>query len=190
MDAGFRKRLVGALVIVIFAVVVLPQILDGSGRIPERVTSIPVKPSKPDLSGLKKVDSQDITIPDLSQIDDGEPVELTEVEENNERIKETKTQGQTEIKDRTVEFDGNLVKAYAIQVGSFSKEEGAFSLRDQLRTQGYNVYTKTGYTKSGSALIQVLVGPIASKEDAYDISKKLENEPDVESPWVMKYQVK
>ncbi|MCJ8315225.1 MAG: SPOR domain-containing protein [Saccharospirillaceae bacterium] len=190
MDAGFRKRLIGATVIVIFAVVVLPQILDGEGRIPERVTNIPIKPEKPDLTSLAQIKPQALNVPDLSIITEGEPIELSEVADDSTRIKQTITQGQTQIKDRTVEFDGDLIKAYAIQVGSFSKEEGAFKLRDQLREKGYHVYTKTGYTKNNKVLIQVLVGPIISKEDAYDESKKLEKEPDVKSPWVMNYQVK
>ncbi|BCE02375.1 SPOR domain-containing protein [Marinicellulosiphila megalodicopiae] len=190
MDAGFRKRLVGALVIVIFAGVVLPQILDGSGRIPERVTNIPVIPAQPDVSSLQKNEDRSISIPDLSVISESNPVDLSEVANDQARIKETKTEGQTQIKDRTVDFEGDMLQAYAIQVGSFSKEEGAFALRDQLRAKGYHVYSKTGFTKSGSALIQILVGPIASKEDANDMAKKLEKEVDVKSPWVMKYQVK
>jgi len=190
MDAGFRKRLIGATVIVIFAVVVLPQILDGEGRIPERFTNIPIKPEKPDVTSLAQIKSEEAIVPDLSIISEGEPVALTEVEANKDRILETKTQGQTQIKDREVEFDGDLLKAYAIQVGSFSKQEGAFELRDLLRDKGYNVYTKTGYTKSGNPLIEVLVGPIASKEDAYDASTKLEKETDVKGPWVMNYKVK
>jgi len=190
MDAGFRKRLVGALVIVIFAVVVLPQILDGEGRIPERVTNIPIKPENPDVSALSNIKSQEISIEDLSSISDDAPIELSEVEENTDRIVETITQGQTQIKDRTVEFEGDLLKAYAIQVGSFSKESGAFNLRDQLRKKGYNVYTKTRFTQSGNALIQVFVGPIASQEDAYDLAKKVDSEPDVDGPLVMNYSVK
>lgn len=216
MDFGFKKRLIGAVVILLLAAVVLPQVFDGSGRIPDRVTAIPPVFKKPDDSALK------VNAPDLSRQQLPEafniPIEAaefqaevaqldtvasknnnentlidslqdkTDVAESNSTVQSVKLPERLqEVKAPTLGWKGGRAQVFAIQVGSFAEMSNAKTLLMQVRAAGFKAYLITN-TSNNRTMTQVLVGPIASKERADQTAVSLKSLEGVSSPWVMKYK--
>ncbi|HKJ08039.1 MAG TPA: SPOR domain-containing protein [Gammaproteobacteria bacterium] len=63
--------------------------------------------------------------------------------------------------------------AWVVQVGSFSQQDNATSLRDKLRTKGFKAFVQQASTSEG-AVYRVEVGPILKRADADALRDKLQ----------------
>ncbi len=84
-----------------------------------------------------------------------------EVSEKTTPPKETKSAGDEGV-------------AYTVQVGAFKNQKEADSLRVQLESKGYKVYTKKGTLKKAT-VFKVMVGEFARKKEAEVFALKLRN---------------
>ena len=66
-------------------------------------------------------------------------------------------------------------KAWAVQVGSFTKKENAEKLRDRLRKSGYKAFISK-QTSGGKTIVRVRVGPELQRAQADQLRKKIEKE--------------
>lgn len=66
-------------------------------------------------------------------------------------------------------------KAWAVQVGSFTKRESAEKLRDQLRKSGYRAFV-TSAQAAGKTVVRVRVGPELERGDADQLRKRIEKD--------------
>jgi len=64
--------------------------------------------------------------------------------------------------------------AYTVQVGAFKNQKEADSLRVQLESKGYKVYTKKGTLKKAT-VFKVMVGEFVRKKEAEVFALKLRN---------------
>jgi len=81
-------------------------------------------------------------------------------------IKTSKTESEVEVvKESEIVSDK---KVHTIQVGAFSKEEGAQKLAKEIRDKGYQTYVIIGKT-----LYKVQVGEFNTLDEAKEISEKL-----------------
>jgi DedD protein len=71
-------------------------------------------------------------------------------------------------------------KAWAVQVGSFSKRENAERLRDRLRKSGYKAFVNTTEA-GGRTVVRVRVGPELQRADADQLRSKIEKELQIQA---------
>ncbi|MCW8935422.1 MAG: SPOR domain-containing protein [Gammaproteobacteria bacterium] len=138
MDRKLRKRIIGAIVLAAFLVILVPEWLDGAGhksRYSNKV-EIPDKPEfKPIADYIESTDSA-VTI--------------------NKRIKS----------------EESSVHAWALQLGSFSRESNAEAMRDKLRAKGYASYVDV-LKKPDRTTYRVRIGPELDKKRLEQIKLEL-----------------
>ncbi len=143
-----------------------------------------IPPEEPTIIEEEKVESPVIKTPvELLQKETAEKVEEKEKFPEEEIKKEVTPEEKpplTEpsvIKTPTVEPEAKVVKeseivsdkkVYTVQVGAFSKEEGAQNLAKEIRDKGYQTYVVKGKT-----LYKVQVGEFKTLDEAKAISEKL-----------------
>ncbi len=209
MAPALKQRLVGAIVLVALAVIFVPMVLDGSGRrAGEKIAvEIPEEPEAPDPAfeqgeptGTDASNADDATTASATDpTDEATPTAsddaATEAADSEPgggpSTSATDDAAVNETTDSTVpgEDDGPTATssptAWVVQVGSFGQKTNAVVLRDKLRDDGRDAFIEQGETDSG-AVWRVRVGPMATREEADKVKKRLDSERDTES-LVMSY---
>jgi DedD protein len=187
LDVRIQQRLVGALVILALVFLIVPVVLDGDGRIPEKITQIPPKPKRPDLSHIRVAEPVADVLPPLPeqppepQSETGGPT--TAVPESVPAEPDTTTVGETD--DSAPEAP--VGRAWSVQVASFRDSSKAAELRDQLREQDYDTYVNEVLLSDGSLFTQVLVGPNADLERMRRLQETIREETGLQG-LVVRYQ--
>ncbi len=176
MDIRIQQRLVGALVILALVFLIVPVLLDGEGRIPEKITQIPPKPKRPDLSHIRVAEpAQDV----LATLPEEAPVAEAAPEEGVDEPVETEAPAQPEAeapKEEVASSEPAIVgKAWSVQVASFKDSKKAAELRDELRGQGYKTYVNEVILSDGTLFTQVLVGPDTELERVRTLKEDIKN---------------
>jgi DedD protein len=182
MDRSLKERIIGAVVLVVFAVMIVPVFLDGpstkTGIITESV-------SLPGQNGQTRK-TQTIVL----ERDRTEPVPVsgnTSVADNKSAVIHVKKDqpvaarslGTGPVKSEP-KAAGNtkLVQAisptgmWAVQLGSFSNQANADRLAADLRKQGFAAFLSQLQTESGP-LHRVRIGPQKNREGAEAMAAKL-----------------
>jgi DedD protein len=186
VNSGFINRLVGTTIVVIAAVVFIPNILDGEKvKFKEGFKTIPDRPEfkTVDLDLEQAQADLESKLPDTStEIVDEVALDATlpeAVEVNVEQVKIAKeaVKPNLTVKSDVVEVStykpepkiekrassANLTDfAYVIQLGSFSHKANVASLLAKLKKAGFTTFTKPISTPSGQ-LTKVFVGPMIKK---------------------------
>lgn len=202
-----KQRLVGAFVILSLAVIFLPMLFDKPHRegaavveqVPPRPMRETVVISKPSASDYERrlVESEDsesklpqlVPAQSLTQ-SSAQDFEQTKAPTDSAELASVQTQSETEGKPEAKSSieSADVVKrpvetkvynnVWMVQLGTFSKKENAFALRDKLRALGIEGHTKP--VKSGSA-VRVFAGPFVTKKEALRIKRKVDAEFKVDS---------
>lgn len=186
MNSGFINRLVGTTIVVIAAVVFIPNILDGEKvQFKEGFKTIPDRPEfkTVDLDLEQAQADLESKLPDTStEIVDEIALDITPSEIANTQVKQVDTA--TEVVTTNTTAKSNVVEvstfkpepkvekraksenltdfAYVIQLGSFSHKANVASLLAKLKKAGFTTFTKPISTPSGQ-LTKVFVGPMIKK---------------------------
>ncbi|MDC3188583.1 SPOR domain-containing protein [Pseudoalteromonas elyakovii] len=192
MNAGFINRLVGTTIVVVAAIVFIPNILDGEKvhykegfkAIPERPefttidlqevidnkvasaeqpSQIPVEDTQANDAALVANETQQIdTAPQMVEASTDEPV-INKAEPKVAVQEPAKPVAKTPEPTRKPEE--NLTQmAYVIQLGSFSHAPNVKSLQEKLKANGFKTFTRPIKTPNGT-LTKVFVGPSLSKKE-------------------------
>ena len=169
-ESGFRNRVVGALVLVALAVIFIPMILTGPGN-PDGDDRGPVIPPEPNLKFPEKiVDLPAAAEPAVPVAPRVTVVESGTADENESEAARRAMLPEPEVSTPAIEAAPATPKpeetaaaprrarAWAVQVGSFSKKAGAFALRDQLRAKKFAAYIESVPSANGP-VYRVRVGP-------------------------------
>ena len=189
MNSGFVNRLVGTTIVVVAAIVFIPNILDGDKvRYKEGFKAIPERPEfksidlqealsqKADAAALPKdapieeLDADDQALAaakeqaqnNLGQNDASEPTaqDTSSTTESTDTVT-VSTMTPQEPLERTSQ--SNLTQmAYVVQLGAFSRQGSVDALTKKLKDKGFNVFTREVQTPNGT-LTKVLVGPELDK---------------------------
>lgn len=138
MDRKLRKRIIGAIVLAAFLVILVPEWLDGAGHKSRYSNNVEI-PDKPEFKPISDyIESTDsaVTI--------------------NKRIKS----------------EESSVHAWALQLGSFSRESNAEAMRDKLRAKGYASYVDV-LKKPDRTTYRVRIGPELDKKRLEQIKLEL-----------------
>ena len=184
MDRSLKERIIGAVVLVVFAVMVVPVFLDGPSTTTEIITE---SVSLPGQNGQTRksqtiVLERDRTEPEPVPVSantsgvDSKPA-VTDAEKDQPVV--DKSLGTVPAKSQP-KAAGNtkLVQAisptgmWAVQLGSFSNQANADRLAADLRKQGFAAFLSQLQTESG-ALHRVRIGPQKNREGAEATAAKL-----------------
>jgi len=198
-----KQRLIGAIVIISLAVIFIPMILEGPDNalspgnqdmpppptidyqtevelpVPAASTESP----QPDESAAETVPEQEVTALPESTLPQSEttpapvqkPVKQVEPAEKPPLSKPAVAKQPPAEKSppKTVNTAGQ--GGWVIQVGSFSQQANALSVRDQLKKSGYQVSVQVAKGADGS-IHRVLVGPVSDRPAADKLRDKLVRE--------------
>jgi DedD protein len=181
-DRALKERIIGAVVLVVFAVLVVPVFLDGPSEEQEIVTETVTLP------GQNNQERQQQTI--VLQRDRSEPVPAsrTPVEaESTPQPRNPAPQAVTEKTEQDVvqkaevvaetvpaepEPEASETGMWAVQLGSFSNKENAERLAADLRDQGFAAFLSQLQTSSDT-LQRVRIGPQKDRASAEAIAAPL-----------------
>ncbi|HEU4622520.1 MAG TPA: SPOR domain-containing protein [Burkholderiaceae bacterium] len=180
-----RQRLIGAMVIALGAVIVLPMLLDAEPRpvsqdipisIPSKDTpkSSANKSASNTASATAKVESPK---PEIPKTELAKPAPVTEppsiarseakppeAPKESTATKDDANKALALLEARPTENTSKSGK-YAVQVGAFSSEDKAKELQARLKGVGVPTYVERAKTSSGER-VRLRAGPFASREAA------------------------
>lgn len=169
-----RRRLIGAVVMVLLAVIILPLILDKepkpketpvviqmAGQPEKSVSKTEVKPFEEEIIDPPEVVSKSISVP--------KPTDKPVVK----KIEVTPTQAKpiTEPVKEPVKTD---VHRFVLQTGSYATPDKIKEARSKVEATGLKTFVQVVQTKEGERT-RVRVGPFASKEEAEAAQTKLKS---------------
>ena len=160
MDEGLKQRLVGATVLILLGVLVIPWLLDGAGVEDQQKAELELP--VPKLSQAKVVPS-----PGASS---NQPVPVTKpvVRPRPEAAKKTVSKA-AKVAPSTAKT------GWVAQVGSFRSEANAARLTAQLKKQGYTAFVMR-HGDDGDAMFRVRVGPESARAQAESVAKRLKKD--------------
>jgi len=177
-----RRRLVGAVALVIAAVVILPMALDSEPKQGSQEIDIHI-PAENSVSEFTPKIVPEIEAPAIAVVEEPEPV----VQQAEQAISQTLPQpAQTAGKliEKPVEHKSDaktesrvekMVAAtgtFVVQLGAFSDPAKAKQQQQSLTSNGINTYTENLHTAKGE-VIRVRVGPFPSRGEAEEMREKL-----------------
>ncbi|WP_289107720.1 SPOR domain-containing protein [uncultured Pseudoalteromonas sp.] len=191
MNSGFINRLVGTSIVVIAAIVFIPNILDG-----EKVHYKEGFKAIPERSEFKTIDLQESIDEKVAQAEPLKQEQIEDIAADDDVLtsKQSQYAAEPEIVEASIELqtapepvakapepvkakpiaprksEENLTDmAYVIQLGSFSHAANVKALQAKLKAKGFKTFTKPIKTPNGT-LTKVFVGPSLDKGE---LTKKL-----------------
>ncbi|PKM05182.1 MAG: cell division protein [Gammaproteobacteria bacterium HGW-Gammaproteobacteria-6] len=168
MDEKLKQRLIGALVLVIAAVVFLPMLLSGQDETVRIEVDVPAPPV---------MDNAEIPVAAPIELPDPEPIAeipppagMQEPEVTSPAVAppaEPETPPAT-----TTPPAATPAGDWVVQLGSFSAAANAQGLKDTLLAQGYNAYTLNARI-DGKDIVRVYVGPLVDRAGATRVRDEL-----------------
>lgn len=162
--------------LVALAAVFLPMILDGSGRqghvrIDMDIPPEPVFPAPerlPPLPTAAEPEAQTAPAEESGAVD-------TAPERPPRREAVVRSVPEEPPAAKPAPTVAPVTSGWAVQVGSFSEEPRARSVRDDLKSDGYAAFIEP-FTADGTTVYRVKVGPEAERAAAEKIGERLEKE--------------
>jgi DedD protein len=186
MERALKERIIGAVVLVVFVVLVVPVFLDGPPGDGEVVTERVLLPGQEDQKTQTVVLDRDRTdpvpVPSAAQDEAAaEPVQAEPEPEPEQEVirrpepsrlppKPVEASSQDEQK---VEEAASSTGMWAVQLGSFGNKENAERLAADLRKQGYAAFLSQLDTASGT-LHRVRIGPQKDRDSAEQMAARLQ----------------
>ena len=191
MEAPLRYRMVGAIVLIFVAVLVLPWVFDGAGYesmqgleqpVPERPEFVmPQTPSAPvpapiDQLAEQELDGEEVRMAEPTPV----PVPEAQRPADPAPAAPTRSTGQEAPRPRTPAATEPVPDAvgWAVQVGSFGREENAREQAQRLRAEGFPAFVERA-SANGRGVWRVKVGPRAQRDEALRLRDEVQRRMDV-----------
>jgi len=194
MDRALRERIIGAVVLVVFAILVVPIFLNGPSKESEIITESVTLPGQNNQERQQQtiVLERDRTEPvpnagasTAATQNVAKPVQKPPVQvakkETEKKAEDSDSPAAAEVKQASVAKPASTEPAptaesstgmWAVQLGSFSNQQNAERLAADLRNQGYAAFLSQLQTGSG-ALQRVRIGPQKDRESAEEVAEQL-----------------
>lgn len=181
-----RRRLVGAIALVLLMVIVLPQVLQDRATMP-RQEAIAITMPDDDIreSEVHEESNADASLPqEQESIQQAAADTHNNSEDNVEAvtekvIKASENEAINKAEKEVVEVNRtqsialqNKKEAFAIQVGVYSDTANVKRLQNQLKQSGFNTYTEKVVTSKGEST-RLKAGNFTSRQDAVAALEKL-----------------
>ena len=155
MGQGLKQRLLGAGVLVLLLVLLAPSLFRGGESHPLVVTELRPPHKAPE-------------VPAFVEVLDSAPDTVTVETKARRPVEDDKGQP-------GIDKSGNL-KAWSLQLASFSDQSNARKLQTTLRSKGYSAYIRKVIRSSGRPLFRVYIGPEVSTNELNELKSQLETE--------------
>ena len=179
MDRALKERIIGAIVLVLFVVLVVPVFLDGPSNSGEVISEQVPLPGQSGEESQTIVLNRDRTepVPATSSNKPAaqEPQQQRDVEPEPEPAAEAEpapAQKQPEVVVAAVVEPASSTGMWAVQLGSFGDQENADKLAADLKALGFAAFRSQLSTSSGQ-LHRVRVGPQKDRESAEAVAEDL-----------------
>ena len=186
MEQALKERLVGATVLVILAVIFIPMLLGEKPEISNDITktNIPPKPEGKFSSRIiplqEKSATDEVDLSDQTELRTSKNEMITEVpdtvtreadREPDERAT-SKDEIPRAVADKEIITERVGLRAWVVQLGSFSSEDNAEALNKKLRDAGFPAFVEPLKQKN-TITYRVRVGPELKRSDAQSIRDQL-----------------
>ena len=186
MDRALKERIIGAIVLVAFAVLVVPVFLDGPSTDAEMVRETVTLPGQSDQPRrqqtivLERDRTEPVPVASAPQKESSEspPPVLAQKSTAAETVAAATDAGQKAVEPKAVEPPDDAQPAasstgmWAVQLGSFSNRENAERLAADLREDGYAAFLSRLDTAAGD-LHRVRIGPQEDRDAAESVGASL-----------------
>lgn len=184
-----RRRLVGAIALVVISVVVLPLVFDGKPQQKDHEIEVVVSPGnipgkaadKP-LPEVRGTGEGEVVDPAGSGLDGGTPfssvrpagrAEEEATRESAAGPVESKSVAASKIVGTGAEAGNAEAESFVVQLGAFTDPEKARQQHKHPALDGFRIYTEQSRTETGEIVTRVRVGPFANRADAELVREKL-----------------
>jgi DedD protein len=175
MDRALKERIIGAIVLVLFVVLVVPVFLDGpsnSGAVISEQVPLPGQSGDQDQTIVLNRDrTEPVPAASSNKPAAQEPQQQRDVEPEPEPEPEP-AQKQPEVVVAAVVEPASSTGMWAVQLGSFGNQENADKLAADLKALGFAAFRSQLSTSSGQ-LHRVRVGPQKDRESAEAVAEDL-----------------
>ena len=175
MDRALQERVIGAIVLVVAAVLIVPVFLDGpasdSGAVVEGVTLPGQNAAQPAAKRIVLNRDRSEPVPAKAATAAPRTVPEPELRESPPAAQPAAVAVATASRE-TVAAPASSTGMWAVQLGSFSNQENAGRLAASLRTDGYAAFLSKLDTSSAS-LHRVRVGPQKDRDSAESVAVQL-----------------
>ncbi len=189
MERALKERIIGAIILVVFVVLVVPIFLDGPPADGEVVSERVLLPGQEGQETKTVILNRERSepIPAASNSDEetsSQKVTLATAPEERPKLPPTAVQT-TEQQPARIEqksppaqrqepstSEASATGLWAVQLGSFSNKDNAEKLAADLRKQGYAAFLSQLQTSSGQ-LHRVRIGPQKDRESAEAMAARL-----------------
>lgn len=179
MESGLKQRIIGALVLVVAAVIFLPMLLSGQDETERVQVQVPAEPVMEDADIAPAVPP---TLPEPAPVPEipepglpplPTPAEPDEPEEQLAIITPTPAPAEPVAPTAPPASSAAPAGSWVVQQASFSSVENAERFRQTLSGQGYNAYTRSGQV-DGKTIVRVYIGPLNTREAAARVRDELQ----------------
>ena len=188
MERALKERIIGAAILVLFVVLVVPIFLDGPPDATEMVSERVLLPGQEDQKTQTVVLERNRTDPvpiasSTAQAGDGDEPQAAPPKKSPSEASSVAVEKKTETAPKVVAATPKAQPAkppptvsttgmWAVQLGSFSNKENAEKLAADLRKQGYAAFLSQLATDTGP-LHRVRIGPQKNRESAEAMASRL-----------------
>jgi DedD protein len=185
MERALKERIIGAIVLVIFVVLVVPIFLDGPPEDGEIVSERVLLPGQKDQNNktvvLERGRSEPIPVASEPEGDTEKPEESPAQPEVKQPTPEPIPQQEvareeqdpaSQPRSEPANPTASTTGMWAVQLGSFSKKENAEKLAADLRKQGYAAFLSQLQSSAGE-LHRVRIGPQKDRASAEAMAARL-----------------
>ncbi len=185
MDRALKERIIGAAVLVVFVVLVVPVFLDGppeSGDIVSERVPLPGQAAEGETRTVVLARDRDEPVPTPAPVSAAVAKTPQPEAEQTAQIAQTDPEPRPESEEKPAPSEPAEQQAavpaesptgmWAVQLGSFGNQQNAERLAADLRKQGFAAFLSQLSTATGQ-LHRVRIGPQKDRESAEAIAEKL-----------------
>ncbi len=187
MDRALKERIIGAIVLVLFVVLVVPVFLDGpsnSGEVISQQVPLPGQSGEENQTIILNRDrTQPVPAASSNNPPAAEPQREVKPEPELEPEQKSESESESEPEPEPAQAEPEVVVAavaepasstgmWAVQLGSFGNKENADKLAADLKKLGFAAFRSQLSTSSGE-LHRVRVGPQKDRESAEAVAAAL-----------------
>ena len=175
MDRALQERVIGAIVLVVVAVLIVPVFLDGRANdsaVVSEVVSLPGQ-NHQQRTTHKIVLNRDRTEPVPTNVPSSASDSSAETTQRElPAVAKTSTEAAPSARTESPVATESSTGMWAVQLGSFSNQQNAERLAADLRKQGYSAFLSKLETGSG-LLHRVRIGPQKDRAAAESVATRL-----------------
>lgn len=167
MDSHLKKRLLGALVTILFVAITLPWFIEHQQEHEEIEVDIPAMPKLPAWSEVKNKEAVRV---DLGELAKRSALNKKAKPKKTKTNKPVQSLDSDEIADTSKNKPSTPFLAWSLKVGAFKDKNNAKKLQKTLREEGFKSYIKrlNGYSR-------VYVGPEIDKQKIAQYKPRIES---------------